>query len=75
VAAEVARTAAAHGATTIVTAASPSPRFAGIVAALRRRVEVVALADAPFVVPDGSLDLRRFSRYWGRVERDALGRG
>jgi len=75
VAAEVARTAAAHGATTIVTAASPSPRFAGIVAALRRRVEVVTLADAPFVVPDGSLDLRRFSRYWGRVERDALGRG
>ncbi len=73
VTAEVLRFARAHAAETIVTVATPSPRFA----AIRRRLEddlpVVVVQEPPFVTTSRSLDLRRFSRYWRKVERSVLG--
>lgn len=65
VADEIARFAQEHGATTIATAESPSPRFATICDRLRQRgftVEIHSIE--PFVDYDGDFDLKRFSRYW-----------
>lgn len=73
VAAQVAAFAAEHGTTHVVTAASPSPRFRQLVSTLRRaglRVEVLPVE--PFFEHSGSLDLARFSRYWGTAKRYVL---
>ncbi len=58
----------ATGASKIVTVASVSPRFRELVAKLKASVEVEILPAVEFVDYRGSLDLKRFSRYWKRVE-------
>ena len=70
---EVVRFAAEHGADQVVTNASPSPRFAAIRREIERTLPVAVLDGEPFVTPSGTLDLQRFSRYWRKVERAALG--
>lgn len=69
VAAEVRRFAATHSATRIATTDSPSPRFAALVADLRRTHPVDVLPVAPFLDYDGRIELKRFSRYWNVAER------
>ncbi len=64
VAAEVRRFATEHNATGIVTVSDPSPRIKRQIAALRAQ----ALPADPLVDYRGSLDLKRFARYWKRVE-------
>jgi hypothetical protein len=56
--------AAEHGATRIVTSDTPSPHFAAVCKALRKRLPVEVLDEPPFLDYDGELDLGRFSRYW-----------
>ena len=72
VAAEVLDFARAAGARTIVTAASPSPRFATIRRLLEQEMPVAVLHESPFAAAPRALDLRRFSRYWRKVERSVL---
>jgi hypothetical protein len=62
--AEVQRFAAEHAAAEIVTVADPSPRIRRQAAALGACV----LPADPFVDYRGTLDLKRFARYWKRVE-------
>ncbi|MBM3760015.1 MAG: hypothetical protein FJW36_07185 [Acidobacteria bacterium] len=52
----------------IVTVSSVNPRFAQYVRALERAVKVEVLAAEPFVDCPANVDLKRFSRYWKRVE-------
>lgn len=52
----------------IVTVSSPNPRFKDQVRRLEAAVPVEVLPPVPFVDYRGSLDLKRFSRYWKRVE-------
>ena len=73
VASEVLHFAQTHGAQTIVTGASPSPRFAAIRQRLEQAVPLVVLRESPFAAAPRTLDLRRFSRYWRQVERSVLG--
>jgi len=54
--------------TKIVTVDSVNPRFQADVQKLEALVPVEVLPDVPFVNYRGSLDLKRFSRYWKRVE-------
>ncbi|MEM9187138.1 MAG: hypothetical protein AAGB00_11650 [Planctomycetota bacterium] len=72
---EVEQFAADHGAATVVTQASPLPRI---------KRQLVRLADAGLTVdagppepiaslPDGA-DLKRFSRYWRKVEKQVMRR-
>jgi hypothetical protein len=56
--------AAECGAETIVTVADPSPRIRDLV----RRLNALALPPDPFVEIRGSLDLKRFARFWKRAE-------
>lgn len=56
------------GASKIVTVASVSPQFLELVHRLRTSVDVEILPTVAFVDYRGSLDLKRFSRYWKRVE-------
>ena len=56
------------GASKLVTVASVSPRFRELVTNLQSRVTVEILPAVEFVDYRGSLDLKRFSRYWKRVE-------
>lgn len=67
--------AAEHGADAIVTTESPSPRFAAISRRLAAQWPLLVLPVEPFVAVRGSLDLRRFSRYWQAVAADALSPG
>ncbi len=75
VAAEVLRFARVHGAQTLVTAASPSPRFAAIRQRLAQELSIIVLHEPAFAPTPRALDLRRFSRYWRKVERSVLGYG
>jgi hypothetical protein len=52
----------------IVTVDSVNPRFRAYVQQLRKQAPVEVLPAAPFVDYPGHLDLKRFSRYWKRVE-------
>ena len=54
--------------TKIVTVDSVNPRFQAYVQKLEPLVPVEVLQAVPFVDYRGSLDLKRFSRYWKRVE-------
>ena len=72
VATEVLRFAAAYNADGIVTTASPSPGFAARRRQLEQRLAVIALPEPPFVDAPAGLDLRRFARYWRKVERAAM---
>lgn len=71
VAEEVAAFAAEHGAQRIVTTASVSPRFRKLAKSISgkmptgSRLEVMHIE--PFVDYDGWIDLKRFSRYWGKA--------
>lgn len=69
-AAELARFADEHSATTIATAESPSPRFKAICAHLREQGYTVEVhPERPFLDTDEPLDLKRFSRYWRAARR------
>jgi hypothetical protein len=72
VAQEVARFAYAHGASHIVTTATPAPRFADIVKGLRGQHTVEIKPVEPFLNYGGRLDLRRFSRYWRTAQKQLL---
>ncbi len=63
-AAEVLAFAARHGANQVITTASPSPRFAALVGALKQGAMVKILPVDPLVEPEERLDLARYSRYW-----------
>lgn len=73
VATEVLAFAAEHGADTVITSESPSPRFAQIKAVVEKKLAVDVLAVEPFVDYGGELDLRGFFRYWQAVEPLAFG--
>jgi hypothetical protein len=73
VAAEVLRFAAEHGADSVATAESPSPRFSVIRDELARSLPVRTLPVPPLVDYPGRIDLRRFSRYWQQAEPYAMG--
>lgn len=73
VADQVIRFAEEHDATHIITAESPSPRFDWIKSKLEKAGYTVEVkADPPFVQPYNSPDLKRFSRYWKAVKKQAL---
>lgn len=74
VAEELLAFAAEHSADHIVTAASPSPRFAAICERVAQQLTVEVLPVSPFVTTHGALDLKRFGRYWRAVEAAAMGR-
>lgn len=72
VATEVLRFVAEHGADGVVTVASPSPGFKRRWRRIQQALPAAALPDAPFAAPSSPLDLRRFSRYWRKVEHLAM---
>ncbi|MEM1305846.1 MAG: hypothetical protein AAGG46_13170, partial [Planctomycetota bacterium] len=73
--AEVAAFAERHGATRIITHRSPLPRIKRQVDALRSGgLEVDLVGPEPIAtLPDG-VDLKRFSRYWRKVEKQVMRR-
>jgi len=64
--------AARVGAADIATMRSPCPRLRAQIDSLGRSIEVRLLEPKPFVVPQGKLDLKRFSRYWHKVKDEAM---
>jgi hypothetical protein len=62
------------GAHKIATTASVSPTIRKMIEELKRSIEVETLEVEPFVDYQGRLDLKRFSRYWQRVQQLAFGR-
>jgi hypothetical protein len=69
VATEVVNFAQEHNTNLVVTAESPSPRFADICNQIKSSVPVEVLAGEAFFEYDGYIDLKRFSRYWKVAER------
>ena len=69
VATEVVNFARSHNADLVVTAESPSPRFAAICDEIEQSIPVGVLAVEPFLDYDGYIDLKRFSRYWKVAEK------
>ncbi|MBC7792217.1 MAG: deoxyribodipyrimidine photolyase [Clostridia bacterium] len=69
---EVLDFARANGASRVVVPATSNSQVNAHIARLRESIAVDCVADAPFVTLEGPVDLRRFSRYWPRVE-EALG--
>jgi hypothetical protein len=69
----VAAFARAQGLRHIVTTPSPSPRIRAAARTLASGFELELLEPAPFVDYRGKLDLKRFSRYWQRVQAHAFG--
>jgi hypothetical protein len=65
---EVARFAALHQADTVIVEDSVNPRFALQLRELRKSLNVDLRQPEPFVSYRGTLDLKRFARYWKRVE-------
>jgi len=65
-----------HGAGRILTAESPSPRFDWVCRSISdgmpkgSRLEVLHVE--PFIEYDGYIDLKRFSRYWRKVQKYAF---
>ncbi|MDV6373619.1 FAD-binding domain-containing protein [Deinococcus arenicola] len=75
VAAEVIRFARAHGANTVATTPSPSPRFRAIVTALEAAGLTVQLwAEPVFGESLTPLDLRVHSDYWRQISASAFGK-
>ncbi len=58
----------------IVTVASVNPRFAEQVRQLEGRTTVEVLPAVPFVDYRGQLDLKRFAKYWKKVEPVVFGK-
>ena len=71
-AAELLRFVAEQNADGIITVNSPSPRFRAICRKLSKFITLNVLPLEPFVEPTTTLDLRRFSRYWRKVEKQAM---
>ena len=69
VAQEVVAFAKQHNANSVVTTASPSPRFDSICKEIEHSLPVEVLPLEPFFEYDGYIDLKRFSRYWKVAER------
>ncbi len=65
---EVAKFATAQGADRIVTTFTECPH----ITAQARELGAEMVNDDPFIAAAGPFDLKRFSRYWQRVERKAL---
>ena len=75
VAAEVVRFARAHGASTVATTPSPSPRFAAIKAALQHAgLQVQVWPGAVFGASLTPLDLRVHADYWRQISASAFGK-
>ena len=75
VAREVAAFAREHNATRIVTPYSPSPRHRAIcheIQMLTSGIDPEILHETPFINYDGHIDLKRFSRYWRKIEKYAM---
>ncbi|MEO1288953.1 MAG: hypothetical protein AAFV93_14395 [Chloroflexota bacterium] len=75
VAIEVGKFAAEHNAKHIITPYSPSPRHKWIMRQLKVLIpdsKLEIYMDEPFVDYDGHIDLKRFSRYWRKVEKYAM---
>ncbi len=72
VASEVLSFAAEQGADGVVTVESPAPGFVARLRQIEQRMSVVVLPEPPFVDAPTDLDLRRFTRYWRKVERFAM---
>lgn len=53
-----------HHTDTIITTASPAPRFSAICSQLQRVHTVQVLAEPAFVDVPANTDIKRFSRYW-----------
>jgi deoxyribodipyrimidine photo-lyase len=68
----VLRFAAEQSADGMITVANRSPGFVARRRAIERQLDVTVLPEVPFVDPPTGLDLRRFARYWRRVERSAM---
>ena len=60
------------GATRVVSTRTPAPRFKQIVARLESSIEVEVINPQPFIETDGDLDLKRFSRFWQKVQTQVL---
>lgn len=69
---ELTKFAAEHNATQIETATSPLPRIKQQGRALAERLEVTWIDPEPIVSLPGSVDLKRFSRYWRKAEKQVL---
>ncbi|TWT75466.1 hypothetical protein Pla123a_29750 [Posidoniimonas polymericola] len=72
VVAEVTRFAQEHHATRIVTARSPLPRLKRQGAQLATQLTVDWIDPEPIVTLPEGVDLKRFSRYWRRAEKQVL---
>ena len=70
-AAELLRFVAEQNADGIITVDCPSPKFRAICRKSSKSTTVNILPQEPFVEPTTQLDLRRFSRYWRKVEKQA----
>ncbi len=69
---EVLRFAAEHEATQVVHRPTVCPKRRAILGTLGQRLALRELAEPPFVTAPERLDLKRFSRYWRKVEGSAL---
>lgn len=69
---EIAAFAREHGATRIVTMASPNPEIAAAVRALQQLFDVEVIEPPPFTDYRGAVSLRRFSQFWRKVEPYAM---
>ena len=56
-------------ATTILTGDTADPRLRRAVSELEREIDIRWIAPEPLVEISGPVDLKRFSRYWSKVER------
>lgn len=65
---EVTRFAAEHHAHRVIVEDSVNPRFAAQLGEVRKALNVDLRSPEQFVDYRGSLDLKRFARYWKRVE-------
>lgn len=61
-----------HGATHVVTDATPDPHLRATIAAIGATLEVVVVPARPFARIDRAVNLGRFSRYWGWAEASAF---
>lgn len=65
---EVLAAAEAAGCSRVATLQTPCPQLSGFMDDLAAEIEVERLAPDPFVVPRRTLDLKRFTRYWKKVD-------
>lgn len=70
--AEVRRFAAEHGATTLRLRPTVCPKRRAIIDELGRHLTIDELPEPVFVTAPERLDLKRFSRFWRRVEGQAM---